>query len=54
MFFLKQMTLRIKSVDNSVECIPQTQERDSKRKTKKNNSLPLKQDINISQNSKNC
>ena len=49
------MTLRKISVDDSVKCIPQseqTQERDSKPKTIKRNLQTRKQDKNLSQNIK--
>ena len=52
------MTLRKITIDNSVRCIPkseQTKERDIKPKTKTNKagSLPREQNKNISQNGKN-
>ena len=49
------MTLRKITIDNSVKYIPQseqTQERDSKPNTIKNNSLPRKQNKKLSQNNK--
>ena len=55
-FSLEQMTSRKITVDNSLKYIPQseqTQERDSKPNTIKNNSLPRKQNINSSKNNKN-
>ena len=55
-FSLEQMTFRKITVDISVKYIPQseqTQERDSKPNTIKNNSLPRKQNKNNSQNNKN-
>ena len=55
MFSLKKMTLRIITNDNSVKCIPQseqTHERDSKPNTIRNISNPRKQDKNFSRNKK--
>ena len=49
------MVFRKTTVDNSVKHIPkseQTRDKDSKRKTIKNNSLPHKQGKGISQNNK--
>ena len=54
-FSLNQLTLRKKTIDNSVRYIAkseQTKERESKPKTMKSGSLPGKQNKNISQNNK--
>ena len=46
------MTLRKKTVDNSVKCIPKSEQtREIKQNTTKNKSFPRKQNKNISQNS---
>ena len=52
-FSLKQLTLRKIAIENIVKKIPrsvQCQERDSKSDTIKQNSIPCKQNKNISQN----
>ena len=49
------MTLRKKTIDNSVRYVPkneQTKERDDKPKTTTTGSLPRKQNKNISRNKK--
>ena len=54
-FFLKKMTLRKITIDNSVRYIPKSgnfQERDRKPKLIKNNSFPCKQGKGVSQNNK--
>ena len=56
MFLFKKVTLRKVTIYNSVKYIAQseqTRERDIKRNTIKNKSLPRKQNKNVSQNKKN-
>ena len=56
MFSLKSMTLRKKTIDNSVKFVPQiekTKERNIKPNAVKTHSLPRKQNNNISQNIEN-
>ena len=53
MFSLQQMTLRKKTIYNSVGCIPEIEQtREFKQNTINNNSLLKKQNKNISQNNK--
>ena len=50
---LHEMTLRKISIDNSVRCIPKSEQtRENKTKTIKAGSLPRKQNKKISQNNK--